>query len=118
MQNAAGAGALVDSDDRNDGYRAIVADLVSLIGHVQASMRLIESAIATESPRGNQEIAANVVELDDVTPRYARASAALTACNAHIGVALHFLRDTRSSKPRSGEPAECARQPARSIGRA
>jgi hypothetical protein len=36
--------------------------------------------------------------LDDVTPRYVRANAALNACNAGLGVALHLLQDIRSSK--------------------
>jgi hypothetical protein len=106
MQNAAGSGASVQSDSRNDSYRAIVSDLVSLIEHVQASINLIESAIVTESPLGNQEIGANVVVLDDVTPCYVKANAALNACNAGLGVALHFLLDTRTSGHATGEPAE------------
>ena len=43
------------TDDRNDSYRSIVSDLVSLIEHVQASMKLIEAAIARESSLGDQE---------------------------------------------------------------
>ena len=46
---------------------SIVSDLASLIEHVQASLRLIESAIDRESYLGDQE-AADVVVLDDVTP--------------------------------------------------
>jgi hypothetical protein len=103
MQNTAGGGTSVQSDDRNDSYRSIVSDLVSLIEHVQASMKLIESAIAGESPLGNQEVAANVVVLDDVTPRYVKASAALNTCNAGLGIALHFLLDTKTSKHGTGE---------------
>jgi hypothetical protein len=116
MQNAADSGASVQSDDRSDSYHSIVSDIVSLIEHVQASMRLIASAIAGESSLENQEIAGNVVVLDDVTPRYAKAKAALKACNAELGVALHLLRDTRSSKHGSGQSAECAGRPVRSIG--
>jgi hypothetical protein len=70
---------------------------VTLIEHVQASMKLLESAIASESAPDGQE-AANVVILDDVTPRYAQASAALNSCNASLGVALHVLQDTRTAK--------------------
>jgi len=33
------------------------------------------------------------VVLDDVTPRYARATAALNACNIGLGAALHSLLD-------------------------
>jgi hypothetical protein len=97
MQDAAG-GASAQSSSRNDDYRAIVSDLESLIEQVQASIRLIETAIVGESPLGNQEIAANIVILDDVTPRYVRANAALNACNAALGGALHFLRDNRTSR--------------------
>jgi hypothetical protein len=35
--------------------------------------------------------------LDDVTPRYVRANAALSTCNAGLGVALHLVRDIRNS---------------------
>jgi hypothetical protein len=44
MQNAASGGASVQSDDRNGGYHAIVADLVSTIEQVQADMSLIEGS--------------------------------------------------------------------------
>jgi hypothetical protein len=96
MQNAAGSD--VQSDGRNDSYPLIVSDLTSLIEHVQASMKLLELAIAREASLGNQEMSANVVVLDDVMPRYAKANAALNACNAGLGIALHFLRDTKTPK--------------------
>jgi hypothetical protein len=70
MHNAAGGGASIQADGRNDRYRSIISDLASLIEHVRASVRLIESAIASEAPLGNQEIAGNIVVLDHVTPRY------------------------------------------------
>ena len=35
--------------------------------------------------------------LDDVSPRYARAAAALKACDANLGIALHFLLDSPTS---------------------
>jgi hypothetical protein len=92
MQNAAG------SDAQNDSYPSIVSDLASLIEHVQASMKLLELAIARESSLGNQDVSANVFVLDDVTPRYVKANAALNACNAGLGIALHFLRDTKTPK--------------------
>jgi hypothetical protein len=95
MQNAAGS-ASVHSDGRIDNFNSIVSDLVSLIAQVQTSMKLLESAIAGELPLGNQEIANNVVVLDDVTPRYVKAAAALNACNAGLGVALHFLLDSKT----------------------
>jgi hypothetical protein len=95
MPDAAGSDTAVQCDGRNDRHRAIVADLVCLIEHVQASMRLVESAIAGETP-GDQEVATNLVVLDDVTPRYAKARTTLHSCNAGLGIALHFLMDTRT----------------------
>jgi hypothetical protein len=91
MSNAIEDGSSTRSGGRNHSYHCIVSDLVSLIEHVQASMKLVESAIASEALADNEEIAANVVVLDDVTPRYVGANAALTACNAGLGAALHVL---------------------------
>jgi uncharacterized protein YgfB (UPF0149 family) len=105
MHNVAG-GASVESDDRNDWQHEIVSDLVSLIEHVRASMKLIESAIARESSLGNQEFAADVLVLDDVTPRYEKANAVLNVCNAGLGLALQLLLDSQTSKHRTGVSAE------------
>jgi hypothetical protein len=90
---------------------------MSLIEHVHTSMKLIESVVASESPLGNQESSANVVVLDDVTPRYVRANAALNDCNARLGSALHVLLDTRTSKHGTGEPFEYGHRPVRFAGR-
>jgi hypothetical protein len=117
MPNAEGSGTSALSEDRDDLHRAIVSDLVSLIESVQAGMNLIEAAIAGESPLGYQEMATNIVVLDDVTPRYVRARAALSSCDAHLGAALRFLLDTRTPQPGTSE-TDCTRQPARSTGRA
>ncbi len=96
MQNAAGDGIAFGPDGQNDSYRSVVSDLVSLIEHVQASLRLIEQAMVPETSFGGPE-AANVVVLDDVSPRYARAAAALKACDANLGITLHFLLDSATS---------------------
>jgi hypothetical protein len=98
MQNAAGGSAIVQFEGRNESYRSTVLELVSLIEHVQAGMKLLESAIASETAPGGEEVAADVVVLDDVTPRYARVSAALSSCNAGLCVALHVLQDTRTAR--------------------
>jgi hypothetical protein len=118
MQNASDGDASVQPEARNDGYRSIVSDLISLIEHVQASTQLIESAIAREASLGNHEVAANVIVLDDVTPRYAKANAALSACSARLGIALHFLLESRTSKHGADETAESDRRPLRLIGHA
>ncbi len=88
----------VQSDDRSDGYSSIISSLGSLVEQVRASMELIESAIAGEASLGIQETAADIAVLDDITPCYVKANAALSACNAGLGIALHMLRDVRASK--------------------
>ena len=97
MQNPATVGIAIDPEDRNDAYRSVVSDLVSLIEHVQGSLRLIEQAIARETALGSQEASANIVVLDDVTPPYVQASAALRACDANLDTALHSLLDAKAS---------------------
>lgn len=97
MQNAADDGIAFGPDGRNDSYRSVVLDLFSLIEHVQASLRVIEQAVVPDNLPDGEENAANVVVLDDVSPRYARAAAALKACDANLGIALHFLLDSPTS---------------------
>jgi hypothetical protein len=118
MQNAAGGSVSVQSDDRNDSYHSITSELESLIAHVEAGMELIESVIAREQVPGDQEVAANVVVLDDVTPRYVWANAALRTCSADLGTALYFLLDSRKSKHGTCGAAECAHPPVTAIRRA
>jgi hypothetical protein len=78
-------------DQAGEAYRSIVSDLTALIGHVQASLRLIESAMAREKLLAEQDAVANVIVLDDVPPRYMEASAALKACDAGLLVALRLI---------------------------
>lgn len=107
MQNAAGDGVAQAPHDRNDAYRAVVSDLVSLAEHVQNSLRLIERTIAREtSPEtssetlpGSPESSTNIIVLDDVSPRYMKAVAALQACDVNLGIALRSLRDSGDSDP-------------------
>ena len=112
MQNAADSDASVQCEAQNHGYGPVVSDLLALIEHVQASMQLIEAAIAREAPPGNQEVAANVIILDDVTPRYAKAKSALSACSAALGVAVHVLLESKPSKHGADD-----RRPVRLVGR-
>ncbi len=58
---------------------------------------MLEPAIARELPPGESEADDDVVVLDDVTPCYLKANAALNACKAGLGIALHFLLDTEAS---------------------
>ena len=55
---------------------------------------LLEKGLASGDPAGSTDI----FVLDDVTPRYATASAALNACRAGLGHALRCLSE-------SGDPA-------------
>jgi hypothetical protein len=97
MQNSAADDIAARPGDGQDTYRSIVADLVSLIGHVQASLQLIETAIAREQTLGDHDASACIVVLDDVTPRYANASAALKACDAGLGAALELLLESKTA---------------------
>lgn len=70
----------------------IAADLRSLVAQIEASMRRIAAAMNRE--HGNDpEGSADVFLLDDVTPRYASANAALNACRASLGHALQCLSE-------------------------
>ena len=115
MRAATNGGASVPFGDRKDGHHSIVSELASLIKHVQASMELLEASVARETAPGNQEAAGNVFVLDDVTPRYLKATAALSACNASLGVALHYLLDARTARPGTREFAADEPRPARLI---
>jgi hypothetical protein len=94
MQHAGGDGATVQSESRNEGYHSMVSELVLLIEHVQAGMKRLESAIASETAPVGEEPATGIVVLDDVTPRYATVNAALCSCNTGLGVALRVLQAT------------------------
>jgi hypothetical protein len=97
MQNSANGGIAIEPEDRNDAYHSVVSDLVSLIGHVQASLSLIEQAISREIAVGGPENSTNVIVLDDVTPPYMSATAALKACDVNLAIALRSLLDSKSS---------------------
>jgi hypothetical protein len=73
-----------------DSFGAIVSDLMALAGHVQASIDMIERAIAQETTIGDHENS-NIIVLDDVTPQYVKASTALNSCSANLGHAVQFL---------------------------
>jgi hypothetical protein len=95
MPNPQGSLA-IEPDNRNDAYHSVVSDLVALIEHVQASLRLIEQEITREAELGGQETSAKFIVLDDVTPPYVRATAALNACDANLAIALQSLLDSKS----------------------
>jgi hypothetical protein len=103
MHDAAGDGVLQAPHDQNATYRAVVSDLVSLIEHVQKILRLIEQTIARETSLemtpGSRESSTDIIVLDDISPRYVKADAALQACDFNPGIALRSLLDSSDSDP-------------------
>ena len=98
MASAAADSFVARSDEGNDPYNLIVTDLVALIGHIQASLRLIESAIEREALLAEHDPASNIFVLDDITPRYIGASTALRACDTGLGIALRLLDSTAPAR--------------------
>lgn len=90
MLNFAGT-PLITTPETNS-RQLIAADLRSLIAQMERSMRLIDAAMAQDD--GDQTGSIDIFVLDDVTPRYATASAALNACRAGLGHALQSLSET------------------------
>ena len=88
MRNAAGLVISTRSEDRHDSHASIVSNLVSLITRIRQTEALIESAIVRNAAAADQEIAATIAVLDDVTPGYVKARAALNSCEADLELAL------------------------------
>jgi hypothetical protein len=105
MHNAAGDRIEIEPGDWNDAYLEVVSDLVALIDHVRASLKLIERATALEASLGDREVCGSVIVLDDVTPRYIKATTALTVCDVNLGIALRSLQESRASRRGTGELA-------------
>ncbi|KRQ95828.1 hypothetical protein [Bradyrhizobium valentinum] len=69
------------SHDQDDGYCAVVSDLVSLIEHVQKSLRLIEQTIAGGKLHPATPRVPPPSSCSTTYPRYMKATAALQACD-------------------------------------
>ncbi|MCK1385766.1 hypothetical protein [Bradyrhizobium sp. 21] len=95
MLNLAGTPPLVPMPEVVS-RRLIAADLCLLISQIETSMRRIATAMDQEHG-SDQEGSADVFVLDDVTPRYVTASAALDACRAGLGHALQCLSEPGSA---------------------
>lgn len=110
MQNAA--------DRADESFGTIVSDLISLVEHVQDSIRLIDGAIAREISIGEPDTS-NVIVLDDVTPQYLKASHALNSCSASLDDALQSLLGARppilQSAHGQSHPAAVPNQPYRAV---
>ena len=58
---------------------------------------------------GGPDSSANIIVLDDVSPRYMKAVAALQACDVHLGTALRSLLDSNERPSRTASlPAPSA----------
>jgi hypothetical protein len=96
MLNYAGTpplAAMAETDSR----QLIAAELRSLIARIDISLRLIDAAIETDDDSAIVDAdlgSTEIVVLDDVTPRFATASAALNACRAELGQALQNLSES------------------------
>ena len=93
MHQAASNRLIVPRDAPHDGGDGLIKELQSLSERVRAVTRAINTAIALERVSSSADTAADIVVLDDVTPRYLRANSALQACNIHLEGALQFLRE-------------------------
>ncbi|MBB4424316.1 hypothetical protein GGD66_002862 [Bradyrhizobium sp. CIR48] len=102
MLNFAGTPPLIAMPE-TDSRQLIAADLRALITRIESSMRLIDAAMMeaglmemglAHDDNGDPAGSADIFVLDDVTPRYATASAALNACRAGLGHALQCLSET------------------------
>ena len=86
--------AMADADSR----QLIAAELRSLIARIDISVRLIDAAMKPEDIEpvrdGANAGSAEIFVLDDVTPRYATATAALNACRAELSHALQQLSES------------------------
>jgi len=102
---------LAHNDPWCESYRSIVSELMCLIAHVEASIELIESATAREP--APVEVDAEFVVLDDVTPRYVKANAALESCRARLGVAVNVLRMTKLAECGTDKAADRRFEPRR-----
>ncbi|MCG2632543.1 hypothetical protein L6654_38720 [Bradyrhizobium sp. WYCCWR 13023] len=100
MLNYAGTpplAAMAETDSR----QLIAAELRSLIARIEISMRLIDAAMEPDDDSAVLTAdlgSSDIIVLDDITPRFATASAALNACRAELGHALKKLSE-------SGNPA-------------
>ena len=97
MQNYAGADPRIATPNCNS-QQLIASELRSLIAQIETSMRLIETAMIRNEGEHDEPGSIDVFVLDDVTPGYATASAALSACRVGLDLAVQCLSD-------SGRPA-------------
>jgi hypothetical protein len=92
----------------NESCHSVVANLMSLIEHLDASRKMLEVAIIRESAHSSPDMHGDFIVLDDVTPCYLIADAALNTCNAALAVTLHALLGAYPTKVGPRESRELA----------
>jgi hypothetical protein len=98
MHNVTNQVGLVSIESPIDELGSIVSEIISLIEHVRGGIAAIETEFMREQRCSNRDDVVNVIVLNDVTPRYARASAALNTCRASLCTAPNVLAGKRSSR--------------------
>jgi hypothetical protein len=104
MKKPAGNDISFECGGQQDTAGFIFPDLVSLIQRLQTTIRFSESALAA-ARLDSDEADADYFVLDDVTPRYAMANAALHTCRARLSEALYHLPEAgMSGAPPNAHP--------------
>jgi hypothetical protein len=98
MKDATGNDTWFGDGRQQDAAGLIVADLQSLMRRIQISIGFNELAAISASVE-DENLAGVLLILDDVTPRYATANAALNACQLTLGNALGCLLEGTRPKP-------------------
>jgi hypothetical protein len=96
----------------NESCRSVVTNLATLIEHLEPSRKLLELAIVRENAHGGPDLHGEFVVLDDVTPCYRSADAALNACNAALATTLRALSGAYPTKVGVRSNGAVAVQPA------
>jgi hypothetical protein len=99
MQNATDSGVSALPEHHAESIGSIACELSTLLDRIQASIEMLETAMVRDGFPGKPEHVGDVVVLDDVAPRYAKAGEALIDCKRSLDAALKFLHDTGRSGP-------------------
>jgi hypothetical protein len=91
MQEATDYRMSLAHQEQQDATSLLLSDLLSMMQRIQTSIRFNDSAMATVSLE-NSNLDGDLFILDDLTPRYAMANAALTVSHTMLGNAFSRLQ--------------------------
>jgi hypothetical protein len=97
---------------QQDATSLLLSDFLSLMQRVQTSIKFNDLALAVVGLENN-DLDGDLFILDDLTPRYAIANAALNVCNTVLGNA--FSRLQVASKPDVSIRTSTSRRSARTV---